>query len=135
MEIPAEDYKAEIVVRNGGYAGRCRIYVPHDEMTEFADTGVLRRPTGWYATTMDGTPLSEEYALTPNEFVVLMDSAHPDGATMLGRWSEEMCIRDRSKAIVAYCEKLGIHAEVKAGVAYICLLYTSSRRPCAGTGY
>lgn len=57
MEIPAEDYKAEIVVRNGGYAGRCRIYVTHDEMTEFADTGVLRRPGrvvcyhhGWNAT-------------------------------------------------------------------------------------
>ena len=48
MEIPAEDYKAEIVVRNGGYAGRCRIYVTHDEMKEFADTGILRRPAGWY---------------------------------------------------------------------------------------
>ncbi len=89
MEIPAEDYKAEIVVRNGGYAGRCRIYVTHDEMKEFADTGILRRPAGWYATTMDGALLSEEYALTANEFVVLVDSAHPDGATTLGRWSEE----------------------------------------------
>lgn len=89
MDIPAEDYKAEIVVRNGGYAGRCRIYVTHDEMTEFAETGMLRRSAGWYATSMDGTVLSEEYALTANEFIVLVDSAHPDGATMLGRWSEE----------------------------------------------
>lgn len=89
MEIPAEDYRAEIAVRNGGYAGRCRIYVTHDEMQAFADTGILRRDAGWYATSMDGTLLSENYLLTANEFVVLVDSAHPDGATMLGRWSEE----------------------------------------------
>lgn len=87
--IPAEDYKAEIAVHNGGYAGRCCIYVTHDEMQVFADTGILQRSKGWYATSMDGTLLSEDYSLTANEFVVLVNSGHPDGPTMLGRWSEE----------------------------------------------
>lgn len=90
--VAAEDYRAEAIENplTGGYTGRCKLHVSHEEMMTFAkDDGLRPRPDSqWYATTAEDAPLPANYSLTANEFVTLVDSSNPT-STMIGRWDKK----------------------------------------------
>lgn len=91
--IPAEPFRYEqSELSDKPYTGRCVLYVSHDEMCKFADTGKLaldpKKQLGdkYTAVDADGEDLGEGYSLTVNEYVVLTDMDDPQ-RTMLGRFN------------------------------------------------
>lgn len=88
MGLAAEPFKAEQAKTNTtNYMGRCELFVSPDDMDFFAKNGHLKPHSGgYYATAPDGQVLSENYELTVNEYVTLINSNNPNAGTQLGRF-------------------------------------------------
>lgn len=92
MSLGAEPFKAEqLAVDKKPYEGRCNLYVSGQEISLFAQKKALKLDPykDYYATDTDNTVLSEDYQLSPNEYVTLINSDRPDAGTMLGRFNGE----------------------------------------------
>lgn len=89
--LRAEEFKAEATTGSQSYTGRCTLYVSNGEMRRFVDSGrlALDQQKDYCATDAEGEVLSECYKLTINEYVTLVDSSNPSGATLLGRFDGE----------------------------------------------
>ena len=92
MSLGAEPFKAErLSVDKKPYEGRCNLFVSGKEIAAFAQNKILKLdPTKeYYATDTDNVVISEDYHLSPNEYVTLINSERPDAGTMLGRFNGE----------------------------------------------
>jgi len=93
--VQAEPFKAE-QVRAGAvpYSGRCVLYVSPHEMSLFAKNSelFLNREKTYYATDAEGCVLSDDYHLTCNEYVTLVNQDNPSAATLLGRFDGEKIV-------------------------------------------
>ena len=92
MSLGAEHFKAEsLSVDKKPYEGRCNLFVSGQELSSFAQNKVLKLdPKKEYcATDTDNAVISEDYHLSPNEYVTLINSDRPDTGTMLGRFDGE----------------------------------------------
>lgn len=76
------------------YTGRCSLFVSQEEMSAFATAGKLRLDPkkAYVATDDEGETLSEAYSLTPNEYVILVNSNNPQN-TMLGRFDGQDVVK------------------------------------------
>lgn len=87
--VRAEDYKSEqSPAGNQVYEGRCCLFVSADELRAFAKERALElaKRKKYSAVKMDMVSLlSDDYKLTQNEYVVLVNSSNPK-QTMLGRY-------------------------------------------------
>ena len=86
--IPCEDYKSEQTpIDSQSYDGRSIIYIPTDEMKQFAKEKILPVPKkrSFVAVKADGSTIISQHFLTPNEYLILTDSSNPKH-TMLGRY-------------------------------------------------
>ena len=89
LDIPSEAFRSEQLVSNAHpYEGRCNLYVSANEMQTFAQEKslYLSSDNSYIATDSDGETISENYRLTPNEYVTLINAESPNGGTMLGRF-------------------------------------------------
>ena len=60
------------------YMGRCNLYVPPAAMQAFAVNKYLTPDiSGYYATSPEGQMLAEDYHLTVNEYVTLVNNREP----------------------------------------------------------
>lgn len=81
----------------GGYDGRCCLYVSDKAMRTFSDDGALQLEAGaYYATRYDGSHLSDDYQPAVNEYVVLYSAANPAGLPMLGQFNGEAVVALRN---------------------------------------
>lgn len=94
MGLSAEPYKAEQTVQTESrYMGRCNLYVSPDEMASFARSHYLELNKNRYcATNPDGQLLAEDYHLTTNEYVTLINSADSGAGTQLGRFDGDKIV-------------------------------------------
>lgn len=95
MSLGAEPFKAELVsVDKRPYEGRCNLYVSRQEISIFAQQKVLKLDPNkeYYATDTDNFVISEDYQLSPNEYVTLINSERPDAGSMLGRFDGEQIV-------------------------------------------
>lgn len=91
MGMKVERYRTDSVVpREGGYDGRCIVYVPSSAMREFAFTKHLALRDDFLFLSVSGKVM-EKYKPTINEFAVLTDSSNPQ-STMLARWDGEQFV-------------------------------------------
>lgn len=88
LGLATEPFKAEQTKPTAQhYMGRCNLYVPPAAMQAFAVNEYLTPDiSGYYATSPEGQMLAEDYHLTVNEYVTLVNNANPDAGTMLGRF-------------------------------------------------
>ena len=88
LGLAAEPFKAEQTKPTAQhYMGRCNLFVPPEAMETFSVNKYLTPDTnGYYATTPDGQLLAEDYRLTVNEYVTLVNNMNPNAGTMLGRF-------------------------------------------------
>lgn len=95
LGLMAEPFKAEQAATDSSlYQGRCNLFVSSDELSFFANNKHLQLKPGraYYATGMHGNVLSEDYSLTVNEYVTLINSSNPNAGTMLGRFDGERIV-------------------------------------------
>lgn len=95
MSLGAEPFKAELVSDDKRlYEGRCNLYVSGQEIAAFAkNKSLLLDPhKEYYATNTDNAVISEDYELSPNEYVTLINSESPVEGSMLGRFDGEQIV-------------------------------------------
>lgn len=95
MSLGAEPFKAELVSDDKKpYEGRCNLYVSNQELSHFAQNKILKLDPGrsYYATNTDNAVISEDYKLSPNEYVTLINCECPDSGSMLGRFDGEQIV-------------------------------------------
>lgn len=92
MSLGAEHFKAEsLSVDKKPYEGRCNLFVSGRELSDYAQNKFLKLDPKkeYYATDTDNAVISEDYHLSVNEYVTLVNSDRPDAGTMLGRFDGE----------------------------------------------
>jgi len=95
MSLGAEPFKAELVSNDKKpYEGRCNLYVSGREVSFFAQNKILKLDPlkNYYATNTDNAIISEDYKLSPNEYVTLINNEQPDTGSMLGRFDGEQIV-------------------------------------------
>ncbi len=106
MGLKAEPFKEERLEEAPVYTGRCMFYVSPEEMDSFAKEGRLKLSAKKkYAAvvTLNGRTFgaSDEYQLTQNEYVLLVNYNNPDGAPLLGRYDGKeivsLCVNKKSR--------------------------------------
>ena len=88
--LSAEGFKAETAPNEHLlYSGRCYLYISDKEMAEFASKKSLRLNPNipYMAVDETGTMISDDYHLTLNEYIVLLNSSHPESGSQLGRFN------------------------------------------------
>lgn len=94
--LKAEEFRSDsLPAGSTGYDGRCVMYVSSEEIEVFSTTGKLsiNEKTKHYITKNTGATTPESYKLSVNEYVMLVDSSHPQVGTVLGRYDGQHIVR------------------------------------------
>lgn len=93
--LKAEEFRSDSLPAGSvGYDGRCIMYVSSEEFAVFARIEKLSidPKKKYYITKSNGTALPDNYKLSINEYVTLVDSSNPQGGTLLGRFDGQRIV-------------------------------------------
>ena len=89
--IRAEEFKSEAVALGDtqNRLNRCAIFLSSSEMQAFSDSGELPITSNrtFYATSVDGSCVIENYKLAANEYVVMKNELQPNNGHLFGRFN------------------------------------------------